>query len=79
MWRDTATVAIKTLTPNTMSPSEFIAEANIMKHLRHENIVQLYAVCTEKVEKYWCLRHYVLCAHYLLADLHGAQQAPPPP
>jgi serine/threonine protein kinase len=31
----------------TMSTQAFVDEANIMKKLRHDKLVQLYAVCTE--------------------------------
>ena len=37
-------MAIKTLKPGTMSPEAFLAEAKIMKMLRHEKLVSLYAV-----------------------------------
>ena len=39
-------VAIKTMKPGTMSTKAFADEANIMKKLRHDKLVQLYAVCT---------------------------------
>lgn len=29
-----------------MDPKDFLAEAQIMKKLRHQKLVQLYAVCT---------------------------------
>lgn len=29
-----------------MNPIDFLAEASIMKKLRHPNLIQLYAVCT---------------------------------
>ena len=29
-----------------MNPNDFLAEASIMKKLRHANLIQLYAVCT---------------------------------
>ena len=29
-----------------MNPTEFLAEASIMKKLKHPNLIQLYAVCT---------------------------------
>lgn len=32
--------------PGTMDPKDFLAEAQIMKKLRHPKLVQLYAVCT---------------------------------
>ena len=46
LWNGTTNVAVKTLKPGTMSPSDFLAEATIMKKLQHEKLVQLYAVCT---------------------------------
>ncbi|XP_009983656.1 PREDICTED: proto-oncogene tyrosine-protein kinase Src, partial [Tauraco erythrolophus] len=41
-------VAIKTLKPGTMSPEAFLQEAQVMKKLRHEKLVQLYAVVSEE-------------------------------
>jgi fyn-related kinase len=29
-----------------MDPKDFLAEAQIMKKLRHQKLIQLYAVCT---------------------------------
>lgn len=29
-----------------MNPTDFLAEASIMKKLKHPNLIQLYAVCT---------------------------------
>ncbi|CAL4135372.1 unnamed protein product, partial [Meganyctiphanes norvegica] len=40
-------VAIKTLKRGTMNPENFLAEAKLMKQLRHKNLIQLYAVCTK--------------------------------
>lgn len=31
---------------DTMDPKDFLAEAQIMKKLRHSKLIQLYAVCT---------------------------------
>lgn len=47
IWNNTTLVAVKTLKPGTMSPADFLAEAQIMKKLRHEKLIQLYAVCTQ--------------------------------
>lgn len=30
-----------------MDPKDFLAEAQIMKKLRHQKLIQLYAVCTQ--------------------------------
>ncbi|XP_053202561.1 tyrosine-protein kinase Src42A-like [Panonychus citri] len=46
LWNNTTPVAIKTLKTGTMDPKDFLAEAQIMKKLRHPKLVQLYAVCT---------------------------------
>lgn len=47
-WNGTTRVAIKTLRPGTMSPEAFLQEAQVMKKLRHEKLVQLYAVVSEE-------------------------------
>lgn len=41
-------VAIKSLKQGSMSPEAFLAEANLMKKLRHPRLVRLYAVVTQK-------------------------------
>lgn len=46
LWNNTTPVAIKTLKLGTMDPKDFLTEAQIMKKLRHQKLVQLYAVCT---------------------------------
>jgi len=35
------------LSVGTMDPKDFLAEATIMKKLRHPKLIQLYAVCTQ--------------------------------
>ncbi|XP_054900445.1 tyrosine-protein kinase SRK2 [Poeciliopsis prolifica] len=45
-WNETTEVAVKTLKPGTMDPEDFLAEAQLMKRLRHPKLIQLYAVCT---------------------------------
>uniref|UniRef100_A0A4W5KWW3 Tyrosine-protein kinase n=1 Tax=Hucho hucho TaxID=62062 RepID=A0A4W5KWW3_9TELE len=47
-WNGTTRVAIKTLKTGTMSPEAFLQEAQVMKKLRHEKLVQLYAVVSEE-------------------------------
>jgi len=46
LWNNTTPVAIKSLKQGTMDPADFLAEAQIMKKLRHPRLIQLYAVCT---------------------------------
>ncbi|CAF3651473.1 unnamed protein product [Adineta steineri] len=48
LWNNRMSVAIKTLKPGSMNPTDFLAEAQIMKQLKHPNLIQLYAVCTVK-------------------------------
>ena len=48
LWNNSTFVAVKTLKPGTMSPSEFLQEAALMKSLRHPKLIQLYAVCTRE-------------------------------
>ena len=40
-WNKTTKIAVKTLRQGTMSPTAFLAEATIMKSLRHKNLVQV--------------------------------------
>ncbi|XP_061750102.1 tyrosine-protein kinase Fyn-like isoform X1 [Nerophis ophidion] len=47
-WNGTTKVAVKTLKPGTMSPESFLEEAQIMKKLRHDKLVQLYAVVSQE-------------------------------
>ena len=43
LWINTVPIAVKTLKPGTKSVSEYLAQADIMKELRHEHLLQLYA------------------------------------
>ncbi|XP_075254181.1 tyrosine-protein kinase STK-like isoform X3 [Convolutriloba macropyga] len=45
-------VAIKTLKPNSMSAEAFLKEANIMKELKHKNLLKLHCVCTKEEPVY---------------------------
>lgn len=42
------TVAVKTLKEDTMALNDFLAEAAIMKELKHPNLVELLGVCTRE-------------------------------
>jgi fyn-related kinase len=48
MWNGTTPVAVKTLKPGSMTVEDFLAEASILKKLRHPKLLQLYAVCTDR-------------------------------
>ena len=52
LWNNTVHVAVKTLKPGTMPVSEYLAEAQIMKKLRHPKLLQLYALCTKEEPVY---------------------------
>ena len=45
-WNENTPVAIKTFRPGAMSKTDFLQEAQIMKNLHHEHLVQLYAICS---------------------------------
>ncbi|XP_069604727.1 tyrosine-protein kinase BTK [Ranitomeya imitator] len=47
-WRGQFEVAIKMVKEGSMSEDEFIDEAKCMMKLSHENLVQLYGVCTKQ-------------------------------
>ena len=44
VWNGTTHVAVKTLKTGTMSPQAFLAEAAIMKKLRHTNLIQVIQI-----------------------------------
>ncbi|KAG7330037.1 hypothetical protein KOW79_006259 [Hemibagrus wyckioides] len=46
-YNKTTKVAVKTLKPGSMSVEAFLQEANLMKTLRHDRLVRLYAVVTK--------------------------------
>ncbi|CAH1253440.1 tyrosine-protein kinase Fyn-like isoform X1 [Branchiostoma lanceolatum] len=59
VWNHSTKVAVKTLRSGSMSPQAFLEEATIMKKLRHEKLVALYAVCTDRepiyiITEYMC-------------------------
>ena len=47
LWNSTTEVAIKTLKPGTMTRESFLAEAQLMKRLKHDKLVRLFAVCSQ--------------------------------
>ncbi|XP_034037776.1 tyrosine-protein kinase BTK isoform X2 [Thalassophryne amazonica] len=47
-WQGKHDVAIKMIREGSMSEDDFIEEAKIMMKLHHENLVQLYGVCTKQ-------------------------------
>ncbi|KAF7664541.1 hypothetical protein LDENG_00173680 [Lucifuga dentata] len=47
-WQGQHDVAIKMIKEGSMSEDDFIEEAKIMMKLHHENLVQLYGVCTKQ-------------------------------
>ncbi|KAI6229055.1 Tyrosine-protein kinase [Aphelenchoides fujianensis] len=45
-WNGTIPVAVKKLKPGTADVQDFLAEAQIMKNMRHPKLLRLFAVCT---------------------------------
>ena len=45
-------VAVKTLKPGLVDRSEFLAEADVIRKLKHPNLIQLYAVCSKEEPVY---------------------------
>nr|XP_002125218.1 tyrosine-protein kinase SRK2 [Ciona intestinalis] len=52
LWNRTTKVAVKTLKLGSMDKAEFLREAQLMKKLRHQKLVQLYAVCSRSEPVY---------------------------
>lgn len=48
VWNNVTPVAIKTLKEGSMDREDFLAEAQIMKELKHPNLIKLFAVCTQQ-------------------------------
>ena len=46
LWNNQTPVAVKSLKEGSMDKDQFLAEATIMKKLRHEKLIKLYAVVT---------------------------------
>ena len=55
-----------------MDPKDFLAEAQIMKKLRHPKLIQLYAVCTQDEPIYIITE--LMCNGSLLDYLQGQYQ-----
>ncbi|XP_062981592.1 tyrosine-protein kinase Blk [Elgaria multicarinata webbii] len=47
-YKNNVKVAVKTLKEGSMPPSDFLAEANLMKKLQHSKLVRLHAVVTQQ-------------------------------
>ena len=48
IWNDTTVAAVKIFKTGTMPAQEFLAEAEVMKKLRHPKVLRLFAVCTRE-------------------------------
>ncbi|XP_055838392.1 tyrosine-protein kinase Btk29A isoform X2 [Episyrphus balteatus] len=46
-WRSSIDTAVKMMKEGTMSEDDFIEEAKVMTKLQHQNLVQLYGVCSK--------------------------------
>ncbi|KAB7496716.1 Tyrosine protein-kinase src-1, partial [Armadillidium nasatum] len=57
-WKDRVEVAVKTLKKGSMPDEQFLEEATIMKALKHENILSLFATCS-KEEPIYIITQYM--------------------
>ncbi|XP_006811442.1 tyrosine-protein kinase STK-like [Saccoglossus kowalevskii] len=48
VWNRRTPVAVKCMKAGSMFPQEFLKEAEIMKNLRHDHLLQLLAVCSDR-------------------------------
>ena len=48
IWNRTTEVSVKTPKPDSTEASDFLKEAALMKKLKHQNLIQLYGVCTKE-------------------------------
>ncbi|CAL4080443.1 unnamed protein product, partial [Meganyctiphanes norvegica] len=48
LWNQTVKVAVKTLRPGKMNSEDFLAEANVLKKMKHPRLLQLYGICTRE-------------------------------
>ena len=46
LWNDSSPVFIKKLEPGIVEVTDFVTEVQVMKKLRHQNLLQLYGMCT---------------------------------
>jgi len=46
VWKGTVSVAVKTMKEDTATSEDFLTELQVMKALKHANLVQLYVVST---------------------------------
>ena len=47
-WNNTIPVVVKVLEPDSVPVFNFLSEAQIMKKLQHNNLTELYGVCTQE-------------------------------
>lgn len=65
VWNNTTHVAVKTLRTGTMSPASFLAEAAVMKSLRHKHLVQVRNCFGSFIDLFTFLFTYlfIFCIH----------------
>ena len=78
LWNSTTSIvkatsiAVKVLKTGTMSPLEFLQEAELLKKLQHPNLISLYAVCSREEPIYIVTE---LIKHSLLVYLRRGSQS----
>jgi serine/threonine protein kinase len=45
-WKENTPIAVKMLQSGTLSTKEFLQEAHLLRNLQHQNLIQVYAICT---------------------------------
>ena len=69
LWNGITPVAVKTPRPGKIAVDDFLQTANLMKKMRHQYIIQLYALCTKEEPMYIVTE--LMKHNSLLEYLHG--------
>ena len=69
LWNGITHVAVKTPRPGKIAVDDFLQTANLMKKMRHQNIIQLYGLCTKEEPMYIVTE--LMKHNSLLEYLHG--------
>ena len=69
VWNNATLVAVKVLKAGAMSPSSFLEEANVMKNIRHNHLLQVNVIASKyhKMQAYICQHRlsFLFSMHYI--------------
>ena len=69
VWNNATLVAVKVLLAGAMSPSSFLEEANVMKNIRHNHLLQVNVIASKyhKMQAYICQHRlsFLFSMHYI--------------